>query len=286
MNGGGTRSRAPAASSAHHDGPVIVSASWYIRIIGMRAKLSTAILVALLFAVAATAALLLYANREPRSTSEGLPRGARYLAAAYGPSRYSQFAEEWIIRDFFQDRRGGVFVDVGANHYRDSSTTFYLEEHLGWSGLAVEPLAQFEADYKNHRPKTTFLPFFVSDVSDERAKLYVLDQHTVVSSSDRTFTERTGANPREMDVPTITMNELLKKHAIERFDFLSMDIELSEPQALAGFDIQRYRPELVCIEAHSEVRQWILDYFARNGYVIVGKYLPADEHNLYFTPLK
>jgi hypothetical protein len=42
----------------------------------------------------------------------------------------------------------------------------------------------------------------------------------------------------------------------------------------------------VCIEAHSEVRQQILDYFARNGYVIVGKYLPADEHNLYFMPLK
>jgi hypothetical protein len=33
------------------------------------------------------------------------------------------------------------------------------------------------------------------------------------------------------------------------------------------------------------VRQQILDYFARSGYVIVGKYLPADEHNLYFKPL-
>src|SRR5262249_38048392 len=59
----------------------------------------------------------------PREDPNALPRGARYLAAAYGPARYSQFAEEWIIRDFFQDRRNGVFVDVGANHYRDSSTT-------------------------------------------------------------------------------------------------------------------------------------------------------------------
>jgi FkbM family methyltransferase len=215
-----------------------------------------------------------------------LPRGARYLQAAYGPERNSQFAEEWIIRDFFTDRRGGFFVDVGANHYRDSSTTYYLEKNLGWSGLAIEPLQQFEADYKTHRPATRFLPFFVSDVSDELAKLYVLDEHTVVSSSDRAFTERTGANPKEMLVPTITLDDLLKKQGVERIDFLSMDIELSEPKALAGFDVQRFRPELVCIEAHSEVRQQILDYFARNGYVIVGTYLPADEHNLYFTPLK
>lgn len=218
--------------------------------------------------------------------SSALPRGARYLAAAYGPARYSQFAEEWIIRDFFQDRRNGVFVDVGANHYRDTSTTYYLEEKLGWSGLAIEPLTQFEADYTRYRPRTKFLAFFVSDVSDGMAKMYVLDAHTVVSSADRKFTERTGPNPREVLVPTITLNDLLPKHGLEKVDLVSMDIELSEPKALAGFDVRRFRPELVCIEAHSEVRQQILDYFARNGYVIVGKYLPADEHNLYFMPLR
>lgn len=222
----------------------------------------------------------------PQYDRNALPRGARYLAAAYGPDRYSQFAEEWIIRDFFQDKRAGVFVDVGANHYRDSSTTYYLEKNLDWSGVAIEPLAQFEGDYKTHRPRTKFLPFFVSDVSDQVAKLYVLDQHTVVSSSNKAFTERTGSNPREMAVPTITLDDLLPKHGIEKIDLLSMDIELSEPKALAGFDIGRFRPELVCIEAHSEVRQQILEYFARHAYVIVGKYLPADEHNLYFMPLR
>ena len=64
-----------------------------------------------------------------------------------------------------------------------------------------------------------------------------------------------------------------------------MDIELPEPKALTGFDIGRFKPGLVCIEARDEVRQQILDYFAANGYVIVGKYLAADENNLYFTPL-
>jgi FkbM family methyltransferase len=247
------------------------------------------VLIVAVIAAAAGAAAAVVARRPPvhdaAHDQRALPDGAKYLAAAYGPARYSQFAEEWIIRDFFKDRPGGVFVDVGANHYRDDSTTYYLEERLGWSGLAVEPLAQFAADYKTYRPKTTFLPFFVSDVSDATAKLYVLDKHTVVSSADRKFTERTGANPRELQVPTITMNDLLSKNGIAKFDFLSMDIELSEPKALAGFDLARYHPELVCIEAHPEVRQQILDYFTRGGYVIVGKYLPADEHNLYFMPL-
>jgi hypothetical protein len=65
---------------------------------------------------------------------------------------------------------------------------------------------------------------------------------------------------------------------------MSMDIELSEPQALAGFSISRYKPSLVCIEAHAPVRQAILNYFASAGYVVVGKYLRYDVENLYFAP--
>jgi hypothetical protein len=64
-----------------------------------------------------------------------------------------------------------------------------------------------------------------------------------------------------------------------------MDIELSEPKALAGFDVDRFKPALVCIEAHPEVRQQILDYFTRHRYVLVGRYLRADSKNLYFQPL-
>jgi hypothetical protein len=77
---------------------------------------------------------------------------------------------------------------------------------------------------------------------------------------------------------------LLDAERVTSIDFLNMDIEQSEPKALAGFDIQRFRPALVCVEAHPEVRQQILDYFAAHGYTVVGKYLRVDTQNLYFTP--
>jgi hypothetical protein len=63
-----------------------------------------------------------------------------------------------------------------------------------------------------------------------------------------------------------------------------MDIELSEPKALAGFDIQRFKPSLACVEAHPQVRQQILDYFAAHHYNVVGKYLRVDTLNLWFMP--
>jgi FkbM family methyltransferase len=209
----------------------------------------------------------------------------RSLEQRYGPSKYSLNAEEWIIRDFFNDRRNGVFVDVGANDYQKGSNTYYLETVLGWSGIAIDALRQFEEDYKIHRPRTRFRTFFVSDRSNDQAKVYVLKGDTLRTSATKEFTQRVGGDLSEVSTPTITLNDLLGVEGISSFDFLSMDIELAEPQALAGFDIERFHPSLVCIEAHPDVRQQILDYFARHRYVILGKYLRADTENLYFTPL-
>jgi FkbM family methyltransferase len=207
------------------------------------------------------------------------------LMDKYGPAKNSYSEEEWCIRDFFHDRRDGVFVDVGANDYKVTSNTYYLDTALNWRGIAIEPQKQFEADYVKYRPRTKFLSFFVSDVSNQRAKMYVLKKNTLLTSGNKEFTEQIGEKAAEVEVPTITLNDLLDSEGITKIDFLSIDIELWEPKALAGFDVERFRPALVCIEAHPQVRQQILDYFARHHYVVVGKYLRADVNNLYFAPL-
>ncbi len=84
---------------------------------------------------------------------------------------------------------------------------------------------------------------------------------------------------------TITLDDLLAAEGLTTVDFMSMDIELSEPAALAGLDLARARPSLVCIEAHYDVRQAILDYFASRGYRLLARYLRADRANLYFAPI-
>jgi FkbM family methyltransferase len=201
----------------------------------------------------------------------------------YGFSRHSEYGEEWFVRDFFNDYREGVFVDVGANHYARNSNTYYLETALQWSGLAIEPQAKFAGDYAAHRPRTRFIPLFVSDLSNRDAILYV-PQDDLLASSTRTLAESKGGDVAAVHTNTTTLDDILDRAAIESFDFLSMDIELHEPQALNGLSIDRFRPRLVCIEAHAEVRQQIIDYFAVHRYVIVGKYLRADAQNLWFTP--
>jgi FkbM family methyltransferase len=205
----------------------------------------------------------------------------------YGSQRNSRNLEELFIRDHFEDRRNGVFLDVGANHYQRDSNTYFLETALGWSGIAVEPLTEFAADYATYRPRTRFVGAFASNVENGSVAFFVPPTpNKLMASSTAGFAQKLSPHVPtiETTVPATTLNDVLRTAGIAKLDFMSMDIELAEPQALAGFDIDRYRPELVCIESHRAVRQAILDYFQEHGYVVVGKYLRADPVNLYFRP--
>lgn len=176
------------------------------------------------------------------------------LRTSFGPAKYSEHEEEWIIRDFFGGLSDGVFVDIGANHYKQGSNTYYLEAEAGWSGIAVDPQASFAPDYRKHRPRTRFYPFFVSNESNKSAKLFV-GRNSLVASSDQLFTESFGAPATATDVPTITLTDLLDSAGIQKIDLLSIDVELAEPAVLAGFAVNRFQPRLVCIEGHPQVRQ-------------------------------
>jgi FkbM family methyltransferase len=208
----------------------------------------------------------------------------KVLEEHYGPSHNSRSGEEWILRDFFRDERNGVFVEVGANHYQRDSNTFYLEARLGWSGLAIEPQTKFAADYRVYRPQTTFVPLFVSDTSNARATLYVPGSD-LMASADKSVAEQGGETAVPVVANTTTLDDILNSQRLARIDFLSIDVELHEPEVLKGFSIERFAPRLVGIEAHAPVRQQILDYFAAHQYVVVGRYLRADSENLWFMPV-
>jgi FkbM family methyltransferase len=207
-----------------------------------------------------------------------------------GTKRYSQDDEELVIRDFFHDRTGGVFVDVGAGHYQRYSTTYYLEERLGWSGVAIDALAEYAEDYRRHRRRTRFVNALVTDRARGPARFYRADAFPELSSVSRPLAEAQtreltdGGTVSERQVPTSTLDAILGGLGVRSIDLLSMDIEEHEPEALAGFDLRRFAPGLVCVEAHPAVRDALWSYFRARGYVRQDQYLAWDSANWYFAP--
>ena len=221
-----------------------------------------------------------------KSEPETPPRegGLRTELARYSPNHYSGNNEEIIIRHYFKDRRNGCFLDVGSYHYSIGSNTYYLEKYLGWEGIAVDANEKYAPGYKKCRPKTNFFSLFVSDRSDASIDFYIVQdpRHPAMSTAVPSFIQ--GMSAKKVSVPTISLNDLLSGLGVNKIDFVTIDIELWEPRALAGFDINRYRPDLVCIEAHRQVRDEILDYFTLNHYRRLDQYFLFDQKNWYFVP--
>ncbi|MGI9592834.1 MAG: FkbM family methyltransferase [Myxococcota bacterium] len=198
--------------------------------------------------------------------------------------RYSLFAEELIIRDFFQDRRGGVFVDVGCAWPIDASNTYYLEKHLGWTGIGIDALEDYAEAWRKERPGARFFAYLVTDRSGGVGTFFK-SPNPGLSSTDRASASGArfgeGLEPEEVEVERITLDDLLDREGIQKIDLLSMDIEGHEPEALAGFDIERFRPELVVIEGK---KGSVARYFRRHGYVRLRRYEAFDDVNRYFAP--
>ena len=206
------------------------------------------------------------------------------------PVRYSQFREEVIVRHFFEDRREGFFLDVGSEEWRDNSTSYYLEAQLGWSGIAIDARVELAPGYLKNRRKTRFFSYLVTDHSGTKDKFYSAGGLSSVHKERFDDLEVFGVpkdfEPSEIEVESITLNDLLAREKVDKIDFLSMDIEEHEPIALAGFDIKRYAPDLVCVEASPSTRERLAAYFSANGYARIEKYLTYDTVNWYFVPKK
>ncbi len=202
-----------------------------------------------------------------------------------GKKLYSQYDEELVIRDFFRDHRGGFFVDVGCAWPIRLSTTYYLEKHLGWSGIGIDALAYYRRAWQRERPRSRFFQFLVTDHHGTRDAFFRTFEPGLSSIHEERELGDLKLRGHKMDVPTMTLDKLLDDLGIEQIDLLSVDIEESEPAALAGFDIRRFRPELVCIEASTlPVRKEIRRYFRLNGYEWIREYLQYDSINWYFRP--
>ncbi|HDY81812.1 MAG TPA: FkbM family methyltransferase [Halieaceae bacterium] len=199
---------------------------------------------------------------------------------------YSQLGEEKIIRSFFNDMRGGFYVDIGAAWGNKDSTSLYLDKELDWRGIGVDALAFYQKSWGESRPHSTFLNYAVTERSGDVIDFY----QAVIPTLSSMYPEMLEKwklpveRSKHRRVETITLDDLLEQQAISHIDFLSIDTEGSEPGVLKGFTIERYRPLLVCIEANAneENNRLYLRYFGSVGYTRMNECDELDPVNWYF----
>ena len=201
---------------------------------------------------------------------------------ADSPTGYrSQVGQDRFINEqFFQGRRDGVFVDIGAYDGVLFSNSCYFERNLGWTGLCVEPNpAVFARLVKNRACRCANV--CVADFNGTAKFLQFADAE-MFSGLAHSFSPREkqrietevlagGGRQQELEVPCVAATDLFREHGLSRIDYLSIDTEGMDFTILKVIDLARFDIDVISIENNDFALGYqIMDYLDQRGYDLVG----------------
>lgn len=183
--------------------------------------------------------------------------------------------------DAIQPKRGGYFVELGANDGIMQSNTFKLQRHFGWTGLLIEPSPiRFAECVSNRafgiRPAVRCAACVPFDFQSRFVEIEYADLMSVAKGlilSDQQALEHADRGQVFLADPALrhtycavarTLSSILDEvSAPPSFDLLCLDVEGNELAVLQGLDMWKYRPKWIL----SEVRgREIGDYLAMFDY--------------------
>ncbi|MBL8671777.1 MAG: FkbM family methyltransferase [Alphaproteobacteria bacterium] len=160
-----------------------------------------------------------------------------------------------IYEAVFGRRSDGTFVEVGAFDGRTVSNTDFLAD-LGWRGLYVEPVPGFaEMCARNHaaNPGVTVV---CSAIGSQPGAARIHLGGVLSTARDDVFDHMQGVwwgkmllKGESVEVSKVRLDALLERHGVAPgFEILVVDVEGSESDVFASFDIGRWRPKVLVIE--------------------------------------
>lgn len=186
--------------------------------------------------------------------------------------------EKKLVRDYFGNKRAGIFVEVGANDPTSpESQSYHLERELGWSGLLIEPIPYLAQLARQERPgavvcqcactspqKVGSLELLIPKVDNE-----LMTGH---ASLEANMDEHNYQNFEKITVEAITLSDLCARENIFDIDLLSIDVEGAELDVLLGADLQKLQPRLILLEDKHL-------YLFKHRFLVRAGYVLAQRHN-------
>jgi FkbM family methyltransferase len=179
---------------------------------------------------------------------------------------YSQIGQDiWVLETPLPGVRDGFFLDVGSADGTSLSNTKALEER-GWKGICVDPFPTHYgrahvSDVQRRRPQRS------RQAHEVQHGWRVRRTHRHIGRG-KAYAEQSPA----VEFTTVTLDDILTRaKAPHRIDFMSLDIEGAELEALRGFPFDRYQLGALAVEHNFEEpkRGQILDLMKNRGFTRV-----------------
>ena len=165
---------------------------------------------------------------------------------------YSMFGEDIFIQKFFKKKSKGIYVDVGCYHPLDGNNTYLLFKK-GWNGINIDLNKTSIELFNKARKNDLNLRIAVSNKS-KKIKYFYRKKINMLNTINKKFATSSFRKGFQTSfVQADTLNSVLSKtkNKIKKIDFLNLDIEGNEINALKSLNFKKYSPNLICVEIHN-----------------------------------
>ena len=174
---------------------------------------------------------------------------------------YAQNREDIILSGFFDEDEKGFYVDIGANDPIHESVTKYFYDK-GWSGINVEPIPVMHKKLVEARPRDINVAIGIGSKAGKAQLHYYPNGDGLSTLSEKMakdYAKEGSAYTNEeviTEIEIITLSSLFEKNIDQPIHFMKVDVEGYEYEVLAGNDWNKFRPQVICIEANHVKKDW------------------------------
>jgi FkbM family methyltransferase len=167
------------------------------------------------------------------------------------------------IKREFGHRRGGVFLEAGANDGLLFSNTAYLERYCGWRGVLVEAVPHKFVECVRNRPGSIvehcalvaedfgepYVEMRYSNLMSYAPLLTNINQQEQIAQGSEFLLEKERRVSGQLFLaPARTLKNTLSMHNVRHIDFMVLDLEGAELEALRGLDFNICPVDSILIE--------------------------------------
>lgn len=210
----------------------------------------------------------------------------------------SQAGQDKILNEhFFKNKKGGVFVDIGAHNGKSLSNTYFFEKALGWKGICFEPMSHEFEKLKFNRNCICInacvsnvegvVPFIL--VSSPQASVEMLSG--MLDTYDQRHLERMkrgiakyGGSYQIINVPSVRLDKILKDREIAKIDYLSVDTEGGELEILKTINFNEIEVSAISVENNYKDKN-LRTFLTAQGFTMVAYLHGYDELYIHNTQM-
>ncbi len=167
-------------------------------------------------------------------------------------SSYSMFGEDTYVEKFFKNKPKGVYVDVGCYHPIDGNNTYLLHKK-GWHGMNID-LNEISINLFNKARKDDVNLRIAVSNKFKKIKFFYRKRINMLNTVNKKFANNSFRKGFKTSyIQADTLNSVLgkSKYRNKKIDFLNLDIEGNEINALKSLNFKKYSPKLICVEIHN-----------------------------------